>query len=650
MSNGCQYLIFGKLEGGQKIEEDDSTGPKSLNERFLVPDQCVNSQQNRTSGSPSSTHPYAVRLPLSAMHGSMVTVRRLLVLAALLVPALAAGQKQMWMRKVLPLDHHQRYPPKYHRVLPGHHAGSGRSQDTRGEVIEVGSFDNGDGISEGHSQDSRGSTIDRAKGFLGEGFELMQKGRAAESHVGGSEPGNSHPGNSHGVDHPAPVPKQHKSNNHYVNAPILHQKSKMETPTLSPVLHPSPSGHVSKSKSKSASKSKGKGGKGSKGRGKGKGGATDMDGNGPINGEGTMGGDTMAPGTDDMMMPSGVEMPATLAPMEQDIFELTPFGILYDLEGGVGTPSSEEYGMAIEITVGYLNTYMSLQYEGQGLIDFQTEATSTIYKEGVPQIDFSVTATFEADARISKERLDETVGEAFAGANLALYLSMLQNLPSTNAFSTVSGARLTNPAGTARSGGLIGSVSTVGKAGIAGAIGAGGLILAALGVLVYSNHQKQERRAPIVPGIGCARSTNHQQRRDYNNHSRRGGKVNLENVGQDESDESTTIFEATTTCSDTLYSEFTARSGISMFFSEASLPISLKRTTSMPMSLHHKATLDSGKETLGPHRAEEGETATGVVDGEESATEAGAVDKAKHMATNTVRLGMTAKVAEAVIE
>lgn len=505
----------------------------------------------------------------------------------------ATGQKTMWMRKVLPLDHHQRYPPNHHRILPGHHAGSGRSQNTRNNIIEVGSYDKGAGISQGHSQDSPGGTSGRTKGFLGEGLELMQKGRAAGSHVGGSQPGNSQPGNFDGVDHPASVPKQHKSSDSYASAPILQQKSKTEMPTLSPVVHQSPSRYVSKSKSKSASKSKGKG-KGGKGKGgtKGKGDATDMDGGGPINGEGTMGGDTMAPGTDDMMMPSGVEMPATMAPLEQNIFELTPFGILYDLEDGVGTPSSEEYGMAIEVTVGYLNTYMSLQYEGQGLVDFQTEATSTIYMEGVPQIDFSVTATFEADGEISKESLNESINEAFAGANLALYLSMLQNLPPMNAFSTVSGARLTNPVGTARSGGLIGSVSTVGKAGMAGAIGAGGLILAALGVLLYSNHQKQERRTPIMAGPGRARSSIQQQRVGHNNHNRRGGKVNLDNVRQDETDENTTICEATITSSDTLHSELTARSGISMLFPK---PTSVKRTTSMLMSLPEQPILHSEK-------------------------------------------------------
>ena len=150
--------------------------------------------------------------------------------------------------------------------------------------------------------------------------------------------------------------------------------------------------------------------------------------------------------------------------------------------------------MAIEVTVGYLNTYMSLQYEGQGLEEFQTTATSTIYRNGAPQIDFTASATFDGVPPPSKGTLDNNVANAFSGANLALYLSMLQNLPDGNVFRTVSGARLTNPASQSSSrSSLIGDVSAIGKAGIAGAIGAGGLILFAIAFMIYGNQRKPTR-------------------------------------------------------------------------------------------------------------------------------------------------------------
>lgn len=187
----------------------------------------------------------------------------------------------------------------------------------------------------------------------------------------------------------------------------------------------------------------------------------------------------------------------TPMPPSEETVDLTPFGILYDLADGIGTPSSEDYGMAIEVTVGYLNTYMSLQYEGQGLQDFQTTATSTIYRDGVPQIDYTAAATFKAADTPSKSQLANNVARAFSGANLALYLSMLQNLPDDNGFSTTTGARLTNPANMQQSSrsSMFESVSTAGKAGIVGAIGAGGLIIFAIGFMVYGNKQRRPNRS-----------------------------------------------------------------------------------------------------------------------------------------------------------
>lgn len=193
--------------------------------------------------------------------------------------------------------------------------------------------------------------------------------------------------------------------------------------------------------------------------------------------------------------------------IEEVQVDLTPFGILYDLAAGLGTPSAEEYAMVIEVTMGFLNTYTSLQYDGQGLEEFETTATATIYRDGVPQIDFVAAATFrgiEVQAP-SVDDMDGTVERAFSGANLALYLSMLQNLPQDNKFSTTTGARLTTPVnleGQSRTT-FLGTVSTaVGTAGIAGAVGAGALIIFAIGFMIYGKRQSplsrgSAERAPL---------------------------------------------------------------------------------------------------------------------------------------------------------
>ena len=71
--------------------------------------------------------------------------------------------------------------------------------------------------------------------------------------------------------------------------------------------------------------------------------------------------------------------PASMPP-ESTVVEVTPFALLYDLQDGLGIPSSEDFGMAIDITMGYLNTYMSLQYEGQGLTDFEGKSIKSLTK------------------------------------------------------------------------------------------------------------------------------------------------------------------------------------------------------------------------------------------------------------------------------
>ena len=236
----------------------------------------------------------------------------------------------------------------------------------------------------------------------------------------------------------------------------------------------------------------------------------------------------------------------TPRPPTEETVDLTPFGLLYDLADGLGTPSSEDYGMVIDVTMGYLNTYMSLQYEGQGLEEFQTVATSTIYRAGVPQIDYTASATFKAANIPSMSQLDDNVARAFSGANLSLYLSMLQNLPDDNAFSTTSGARLTNPAdmqSSSRSS-ILESVSTAGKAGIIGAIGAGGLIIFAIGFTIFGNKQRRtnrvgertkltlDRRRTEQESTTCSSSTDGSRTEDSASHLSDSERISLSTRGR----------------------------------------------------------------------------------------------------------------------
>jgi hypothetical protein len=250
--------------------------------------------------------------------------------------------------------------------------------------------------------------------------------------------------------------------------------------------------------------------------------------------------------------------PDNTIPVDPVTISLSPFGLQYELADGIGTPTSEEYAMAIDVTMGFLITYMNLQYEGLGMQNFVTSATSTIWKDGVPQIDFIASATFLSSRPPSLEELDRTLTQAFTGASLAIYLNMLQALPSENKFSTTTGARLTNPANLGH-GTRSNLIASVGAPGIAGAVGAGALMLVAIGFMIYGKEQK--RKLPSCPAEAAG------ERRALRPHKKRpltkAQRLQAELLGLHEPQEDGTANDETTTCS----SDSTVKSGLSRLVS-----------------------------------------------------------------------------------
>jgi hypothetical protein len=246
-------------------------------------------------------------------------------------------------------------------------------------------------------------------------------------------------------------------------------------------------------------------------------------------------------------------------PTDPVTISLSPFGLQYELADGVGTPTSDEYAMAIDVTMGFLITYMNLQYEGLGMEDFVTSATSTIWKDGVPQIDYIASATFRSSNPPSLEELDSSLTQAFTGASLGIYLNMLQALPSENKFSTTTGARLTNPANLGP-GSRSSLIANVGAPGVAGAVGAGALVVIAIGFMIYGKEQKR-KKLPACPAeaAGERRALRPTKKRPLT----KAQRLQAQLLGFHEPPEAGAVNDETTTCS----SDSTVKSGLSRLIS-----------------------------------------------------------------------------------
>lgn len=180
---------------------------------------------------------------------------------------------------------------------------------------------------------------------------------------------------------------------------------------------------------------------------------------------------------------------------KRETVKIGDYGIVFDLPANTTAPTEDDFALAIEITIGYLRTYMNLQYEGK-LENFQNPAIATMVQNGIPQIDFKSESTFilTGDAKApTAANLSNDVAKAFSGANLVVFLNMLNSLPPGNAFHAATGARLTEPI-KKKQGQRESGLSTVGRAGIVGAIGAGGLIVLAIGLIVWGKRDNMKSR------------------------------------------------------------------------------------------------------------------------------------------------------------
>jgi len=163
-------------------------------------------------------------------------------------------------------------------------------------------------------------------------------------------------------------------------------------------------------------------------------------------GEGTMasGGEgTMAPGGEGTMDPGAeTQGPTTLQPVE-----LTPFGLLYDINRDE-IPPTDDYTAAAALTIQYIDEYFKTAFPesgesgsvSTGAVAVQGDTAFSLLSGAV--IDFSGTATFsDAGAIPTPADLDASLETAFTQPSLQIALDLLATLPPENLFSTAKNIR-----------------------------------------------------------------------------------------------------------------------------------------------------------------------------------------------------------------
>ena len=115
---------------------------------------------------------------------------------------------------------------------------------------------------------------------------------------------------------------------------------------------------------------------------------------------------------------------------------VSPFVLLYDIDGALGMPLSSDYEAVHDNTFLWLYTVMLREF-GDQMKNLLTDDTSNMYELNQPiAIEYvSVVLFDQSDPNIpSKEDLDVLVREAFTGENLVTYLNGIQSLPRSNPF------------------------------------------------------------------------------------------------------------------------------------------------------------------------------------------------------------------------
>lgn len=191
--------------------------------------------------------------------------------------------------------------------------------------------------------------------------------------------------------------------------------------------------------------------------------------------------------------------PTTPSPTSENSIPIraTPYALYYDGDFS-RIPSDEEFASVAELTRVYLEELMIDEFAQTSLTnldDFITFMIRNSFDFGEPvQADYRSTGLFNPSSIFlpTVRELDELITEAFTDDSLDEYVSLLQNLPSRNIFSTTSGVMKALPnvpvPRTASDGSTSGSGTF--KMGLAAA--AAGIVVLAAGAAMLKRRKGEE--------------------------------------------------------------------------------------------------------------------------------------------------------------
>jgi len=147
---------------------------------------------------------------------------------------------------------------------------------------------------------------------------------------------------------------------------------------------------------------------------------------------------TQPPGEDtevpESTEPPTAETPSTRPPVPDNGVETTPFSIAYELEAGF--PTQEEYDQAAQVTLQYLEEYLTEQFEFNLATDFERlDGAAIDFSDSEVIIEYIATAVFGPSEELpDQESLDVLIASAFEQPSVQTLLTALRTL--TNVFET----------------------------------------------------------------------------------------------------------------------------------------------------------------------------------------------------------------------
>jgi hypothetical protein len=178
------------------------------------------------------------------------------------------------------------------------------------------------------------------------------------------------------------------------------------------------------------------------------------------------------------------------------VLTLEPFTLFYTIQQ-FRLPLPSEFTAVAGLTEDHLDAFFDAGFASSDLVIFLSSATvllSTDFNFGEPVgITYSTTLTFTQESFVPRiEEVEALLVQAFAGANLAIYLEALDGLPASNLFATTSAVTLETDVTTARiaSGSLADNL-------ILGAAAGGGVAILAIAALVLSGRRNDKKKKQV---------------------------------------------------------------------------------------------------------------------------------------------------------